>query len=506
MLQIKLLNPNYKLFEYEQDFAEREIANLLSPIQLVKVPEGYIVSSTIESEKKALEQAKKLTFIGQIIIDDHISETNQRILERSCSVSGTKRRQSTKYGAHGLHDYKGKFNPQMVSSIFNILNLEPGSRVLEPFCGSGTTLVESQYKGFNALGFDINPLAVFLANTKLNAPQANFELIKVFLDELPKKISTTKDKVVTGDTSREIYLKKWLTEDIYEQLEAIKTLIGNVKDTNTANVLLCCASNIIRDYSLQEPSDLRIRRRKSDLPSTSLIDSFISETNRFLKNFEFIEVPVAFSNKCHALHADIRSQDSILKQASFDAAITSPPYATALPYIDTQRLSLVWLSIIKPEEINSLEAELIGSRELRGNTRKKLKIALEQNTGEIPENLRDLCLDLLNSLSDDDGFRRQAVPYLLYRYFSDMGKMFNNVSKRLKAGAAFALVVGHNHTTLGGKRFDLDTPHYLAEISKYSGWQVEENIVLNTYPRYGIHSSNAVAKENLLILRNINAN
>lgn len=502
MLQIKLLSPDYKLFEYEKEFAEREITNLLSPTQLEKVPEGYILSSAIENEIEALEKARKLTFIGQIVIENQVTETNQRILEKSCSVSGSKRRQSTKYGAHGLHDYKGKFNPQTVSSIFNILNLQPGSKVLDPFCGSGTTLVESQYKGFDALGLDINPLAVFLANAKLNAPKANFELIKVFLDELPKKITAKRDKLLNGGTSREIYLKKWLIEDIYEQLEALKTLIGNIKDTNTANVLLCCASNIIRDYSLQEPSDLRIRRRKSDLPTISFVDSFISETNRFLKNFESIDAPVEFSKKCQAFHADIRSQDSLLKLANFDAAITSPPYATALPYIDTQRLSLVWLSIIKPEEINSLEAELIGSRELRGNTRKKLKTALEQSTGEIPQNLKILCHDLLNNLSENDGFRRQAVPYLLYRYFLDMGKMFSNVSKRLKTGAPFALVVGHNHTTLGGKRFDLDTPQYLAEIGVHFGWKIQENISLNTYPRYGIHSSNAVAKENLLILEN----
>jgi site-specific DNA-methyltransferase (cytosine-N4-specific) len=46
-------------------------------------------------------------------------------------------------GAHGLHEYKGKFNPQIVSSILNILEVNEKSKILEPFCGSGTTLYES---------------------------------------------------------------------------------------------------------------------------------------------------------------------------------------------------------------------------------------------------------------------------------------------------------------------------------------------------------------------------
>ena len=68
-------------------------------------------------------------------------------------------------------------------------------------------------------------------------------------------------------------------------------------------------------------------------------------------------------------HAFLSDAATLDVEETYDAAITSPPYAMALPYIDTQRLSLVWLGLVEPGGIAGLEAELIGSRELRGKVR-----------------------------------------------------------------------------------------------------------------------------------------
>jgi site-specific DNA-methyltransferase (cytosine-N4-specific) len=79
--------------------------------------------------------------------------------------------------------------------------------------------------------------------------------------------------------------------------------------------------------------------------------------------------------------------------------------------------------------------------------------------------------------------------------------MFNNVHKMLKKGGTFALVVGHNQTTLGGKTFLLDTPSYLTQIAEFNGWDLEESLPLETYQRYGLHSNNAIKSEQLILLR-----
>jgi site-specific DNA-methyltransferase (cytosine-N4-specific) len=79
---------------------------------------------------------------------------------------------------------------------------------------------------------------------------------------------------------------------------------------------------------------------------------------------------------------------------------------------------------------------------------------------------------------------------------------FRAVAQKLRVGAPYALIVGHNHTVLSGIRRDIDTPKHLAELATSVGWRIDETIPLQTYPRYGYHAVNAVEAETLLILRN----
>ena len=187
--------------------------------------------------------------------------------------------------------------------------------------------------------------------------------------------------------------------------------------------------------------------------------------------------------------------------AGFDAALTSPPYATALPYIDTQRLSLVWLGLLEPSGILALEARLVGSREIRGTGKADLLSALEANNADLPADEAALCVKLQQTLTEQDGFRRQAVPRLLYRYFADMADSFASVRKVMKPGAKYGLIIGGNHTVLGGQRFDINTPNHLASLAVSRGWKHLETVELQTYKRYGLHSKNASTTEALVILQ-----
>jgi site-specific DNA-methyltransferase (cytosine-N4-specific) len=74
--------------------------------------------------------------------------------------------------------------------------------------------------------------------------------------------------------------------------------------------------------------------------------------------------------RSRALLTDVRhiANHKVLSAERFDLIITSPPYATALPYIDTQRLSLIWLGLCTVTQLRRLEAEAIGSRELNGQS------------------------------------------------------------------------------------------------------------------------------------------
>ena len=75
----------------------------------------------------------------------------------------------TGYATHGLFPYRGKFHPQMIKALINIMGLKPGDTILDPMMGSGTVPIEACLMGINSIGFDASPFCRFLSHTKLKA-------------------------------------------------------------------------------------------------------------------------------------------------------------------------------------------------------------------------------------------------------------------------------------------------------------------------------------------------
>ena len=91
---------------------------------------------------------------------------------------------STGYATHGLFPYRGKFHPQMIKALMNILGIKEGETVLDPMCGSGTVNVEAALIGVNSIGIDKNPFASFMSKVKLESLSLDLEL----LDEMSKNL------------------------------------------------------------------------------------------------------------------------------------------------------------------------------------------------------------------------------------------------------------------------------------------------------------------------------
>jgi len=500
-MQVSIHPMNYKMFDYEIKLHIDEINKFFPDMKISIIKKNIIEFNTEAAEKdEVISKLSRLTYSKSFFVDNIEFHTLQYKKELSCGKTGHQNRQSTRYGAHGLHEYKGKFNPQIVACLFNIMGIRGGDNIIDPFCGSGTSLVEASYSGINSVGYDINPLACFISNTKANSHNLNGQLIIDAVNRIEINYRSHGNSEIKSE--RYSYLEKWFEREYLECFESIRSCILELEDLNLKNILLLIASNLLREFSKQEPGDLRIRRRKSEYPEKTVIESFLIASQAFSKNISNLNNSIVFENvDCLARNVDIRNASIIDGDTLADAAITSPPYATALPYIDTQRLSLVWLDLINPGTINQLERELIGSREITKTSTNSLKIQL-LNEVSLPVELTSLCNEMIGSLDDKDGFRRQATPYVIFRYFKDMEIMFKKVSKMIKPGGEFSLVVGSNHTVLGGKRYDLDTPRYLELIAKSQGWKVLENRPLDAYQRYGLHSKNASKTEHLLRLKN----
>ncbi len=75
----------------------------------------------------------------------------------------------TAYATHGLFPDRGKFHPQMIKGLINIMGLKPGDTVLDPMMGSGTTVIEAYLMGIKSIGIDASPFCRFMTQTKIEA-------------------------------------------------------------------------------------------------------------------------------------------------------------------------------------------------------------------------------------------------------------------------------------------------------------------------------------------------
>lgn len=492
MRDVKLFWMPYRLFPYEKMLGEREVMSLLVPDELCNEGNCLIACKCQQPEK-----AELLVYFSAYLLDGDTHYTLQYEREHN-----GEKKQNTRYFAHGIHEYKGKFNPQIVRAIMNICGADSNSLVLDPFCGSGTSLLEAQLQGCEAYGIDINPMAVFIANTKTNIVFHQKAIAEFDIDRFVSDVQGIMQSVISTDDDRSAYLKNWFQEDIYEFIEAWRAKANGINNETLRNLLLLSLSNILRDYSEQEPSDLRVRRRNSPYPEMPINEaakrSFLKCQSKIIQ-FHLTGNTSAFKHT----HIVNKSSSTSNKEELplFDLAVTSPPYATALPYIDTQRLSIVWLGLDSPKNIKALECSLTGSREtITKREQQKWLFAMSRNTKGLCDPVTSFCQSLQRQLTPQDGFRKQHTPFLLYKYFAEMSQMFNSVHRMLKDGAKYCLVVGYNKTNIGGEQ-KIDTPQLLAEEAKLQGFKLEEIVPLETYQRYGLHAKQAITGEALIILK-----
>ena len=138
--QSTLFPPAYRMWDYEISLRKMETQQLTGA-ELVNADCKKPIS--VIASLKELDALRRLTFSSQYLVDgEHaVSQaTWQKILENGDAGSPT--RKDPKYVTHGLHPYKGKFYPQLVKSLINISGAPSGATILDPYCGSGTSLLE----------------------------------------------------------------------------------------------------------------------------------------------------------------------------------------------------------------------------------------------------------------------------------------------------------------------------------------------------------------------------
>jgi len=419
-------------------------------------------------------------------------------------------RRYLRYGPHDIHEYRGKFFPQLVRALINLCSLPPGSTVLDPMCGSGTTLVEANLAGHKTIGVDLNPLSVFIARTKCGILRASpttiideYERIRSALLKSKSRQKSVLTYFQTLPQSDQCYLESWFAPHVLSDLDLVAALLDRMPPSVCRDLFWLCLSNVLRPVSFQKADDLRVRRELKSDADIDAIAEFLSQlgrTVRYIVAF-LLEETRTDLRKFEVRQGDARDLRTTLAglEEDPDAVITSPPYATALPYLDTDRLSLCYLKLLPRQKHRTTDYQMIGNREISEGQRLNLWDMYLSQEHKLPTEIRNLIAEVDQAYRNTDvGFRRRNLPTLLAKYFLDMQKVLQEINLIVNNGGHVFIVVGDNHTVAHGKRVDIHTAKLTGILGESVGMRLLESIPMDMLTPRDIFKRNAVASEHVV--------
>lgn len=265
----------------------------------------------------------------------------------------------TGYSTHGLFPYRGKFHPQMIKALINIMGIKPGETILDPMMGSGTVPVEASLMGINSIGIDSSPFCKFMAQVKCDALKINpiclddllrkYESIFLDFNSCPKKLEDQKDLFLHNNFFPESVDR----EEIF---------------------------NLVFLAFLDSEGYAQRSKRKSHLEHfKSILERYFTVVNKILAVENHLKIEPANTN---LVQGDARKIDN--ENSSIDGIIFSPPYSFAIDYLKNDFSHLAYFE----NDLLNLSQKMIG---MRGKTLKeKYHLYLEDMDKVISECYRVL--------------------------------------------------------------------------------------------------------------------
>ena len=511
------LDQGEALFErkpYLQPFEEAlsllELSRYCSDQPRIDKNSGLFIARPVVSESTLREVLVYWQRVGTA----ELIPTRQVLLESTQSESLVKESNGQlhnarrlRYGTHGLHEYRGKFFPQLVGSLLNIAGAVEGDVVLDPMCGSGTTIVEAVQRGMQGYGCDLNPLSTLMARTKAEIlckrpknleSQTESLLLKVVKPQKIHKDHFWNDEDIA-------YLQKWFAPEALTDICSLLTVIRTSTSGTYRRFFELCLSDIVRHVSYQDVDDLRVRKTvkvyERGMAYNLFRSSVTAKASRSIRMLNLLDP--ASEAQIQISNGDARDIADIIPEMTgkIDVLITSPPYATALPYLDTDRLSLIVLGLDQRAKHKYREIKMIGTREVSERQRQEWWTLFESRSKELPLSVNTLVDQLaVSNHRDGTGFRRKNLPALLGAYFLSMLDSMISAHQLMRtAGKAF-YVVGNNSTNVDGKRIEIRTNELLVDIAECAGWKTVEVIGMDLLASRDIFRQNRGTAESILML------
>lgn len=413
---------------------------------------------------------------------------------------------------HYLFKYPAKFHPPVVRYLIEQYT-KRGDVILDPFCGSGTLLVEAAVSGRSAIGTDIDPLAVFIARVKTHrykmpALRAAASKVLDHLEEIarPDKeyVRRQFDDISPATVERTIRKERlkvpaipnlfhWFRKYVVVDLGRIITYLDRAQLAEThRDFFLLCFASIIRAASNADPVPVsgvevtsHMKRRDKEGRIVNPVKLFAMRVNKSLADVEAYQVKANADVRLRATQADATAFSARLRERP-DAVITSPPYNMAVNYYRRHLLEMYWLGLTESHEDRlALLPKYIG----RDKVAKKHPFVSDEEIDTPQVKSWEAQIRKVHS-ERADAFKHYVVA---------MRKAFREIASVLKRDGHALFVVGHSRWN--GKV--IPTSKLFVELAGPS-MVLAEHLwypVTNRYMSYSRHNGASIDKEYVLVFK-----
>lgn len=417
-------------------------------------------------------------------------------------------RNKLKY-THYLFRFPAKFHPPVVRCLIDRYSSH-GDTILDPFCGSGTLLVESLLAGRRAIGLDVDPVAVFISRVKCTPLlpkllEAKYQALKDGLRTV-RRSKKEYDRLIYEDISRNSiarYRRKlripkipsiehWFRVYVILDLARLRAAILRADAApRVRDFFLACFAGIIRNASNADPvpvSGLEVTAHMKKLDARGRrIDPFELFERRVERELGGMEELWRHSEDCgvRVQRADATALTRRLSRASVDVVITSPPYNTAVNYYRRHTLEMYWLGMVKSREDR-----------LKLATRYLGRFSIRQSNPRLRRTFESA---YINRLIAHSGRVSAAQKRAVTHYCASMGRSLEHIAKVLKPNGRAVFVIGNSKWN--GRR--VRATRLLSELAqeKFDISDILTYTTRNRYMSYQRHNGANVNREYVLVLK-----
>ena len=362
----------------------------------------------------------------------------------------------TKEYTHCFHNYPAMMIPQIARELLNRYG-KPNGWVLDPYCGTGTSLVEASIFGMNGVGCDINPLVRLIVTAKTTP--ISLQTLEGYSQDLMDavfKVGFSGD-VPAAPIPDVLNLEYWFSEDVTQRLAFLRDRINAVGDESIRNFFWVAFSETVRECSYTRNSEFKLYRMPAPKLVTFTPDVFGSFQEKVSRNRVGLEM---YLGKRKDVEIRVSSRNTANRELpetqppnGFDLIITSPPYGdsqTTVAYGQFSRLSADWIGLEDSRKVDRIS--------MGGSNRKN----------KLSDSPVDSAIGEIRAVDKKRASQVEA-------FYIDLERSIGSVAPLLAKGSTICYVVGNRRV----KGVTLPTDAFIISAFGKHGFSHKETIVRN---------------------------